>query len=267
MADRRILWIDGEPASTRTLAHQALVNYGAYTSFRVEDGGVRGLDLHLARLDRAAIELFGEAVGEASLRAALRQALDGRQDAWLRVSLFAPEISHREVEWTGRPKVMVAVFDPPAPLAESVRLQPQLHQRQSPHLKHTATFELIQARRAARRAGFDDALFVDAEGLISEGTLWNIGFVAGNRITWPQAPMLEGVTQALLDQGLDGVGLTSVVRPVRLSDLPQFDRAFLCNSATPACAVTAIGAQGFEAGAGLIDALISAWRAAPLQPI
>lgn len=267
MADRRILWIDGEPASTRDLAHQALVNYGAYTSFRVENGGARGLDRHLSRLDASAVELFGEPVGEPRLREAVRQALDDRTEAWVRVSLFSPEISHREVEWRGRPKVMVGVFDPPAPLAESARAQPQVHQRQSPHLKHVATLELIQARRAARASGFDDALFVDATGLISEGALWNIGFVVGDQVIWPDAPMLEGVTQAVMDQHLAVVGMTSTIAPVRLPDLHRFDAAFLCNSATPACAITAIGDHVFDARPDLIERLTRAWRAAALQPI
>jgi hypothetical protein len=55
--------IDGLPATPEDLAHRALVNYGPYTSFRVEHGAVRGLDLHLARLDQAAVELFGESPG------------------------------------------------------------------------------------------------------------------------------------------------------------------------------------------------------------
>jgi hypothetical protein len=44
------LILDGEPASTDDLTYLALVNYGAYTSFRVEDGAARGLGRHLARL-------------------------------------------------------------------------------------------------------------------------------------------------------------------------------------------------------------------------
>ena len=52
--------IDGVPATREDLTHVALVNYGAYTSFRVEDGGVRGLDLHLERLEAGALELFGD---------------------------------------------------------------------------------------------------------------------------------------------------------------------------------------------------------------
>lgn len=69
------LYIDGTPATLGALTHVALVNYGAYTSFRVEQGGVRGLDLHLARLEAEAAELFGEAVGEERLRGLMRGAV------------------------------------------------------------------------------------------------------------------------------------------------------------------------------------------------
>ena len=51
MAGAVELSVDGAPATSDDLAHVALVNYGAYTSFRVEQGGVRGLELHLARLE------------------------------------------------------------------------------------------------------------------------------------------------------------------------------------------------------------------------
>ena len=208
------LFIDGARATPEDLAHQALVNYGAYTSFRVEDGEARGLDRHLARLQAAAVELFGEALDEGELRGWMRAAVAGRDACFLRASLFSREITHRAVEWRGRPRVTIGVFDTPAPLAASMRVQPQVHARQAPHLKHVATFELVQARRSAKTAGFDDALFVDADGRIAEGALWNIGFIAGDRVTWPEAPMLEGVTQGLIEEGLAGGGLTSVREPV-----------------------------------------------------
>ena len=264
--DREIL-VDGGPATQADLSGLALVNYGAYTSFRVEDGGVRGLDLHLARLEAGAIELFGEPVGEARLRELMRAALGDRQAAWLRVSLFSPDIGPRTPDWTGRPRVMIATAPPPPPLAERVRLQVQTHVRDAAHLKHTATFPLIRARRLARAAGFDDALFTDADGRISEGPLWNIGFVRGDALTWPEAPMLAGVTQALIGRGLAGVGLTARVAPVRLDDLDRFNAAFICNSATPACAVTAIDGRGLAADPDLITRLDRAWRSNPVQAI
>lgn len=265
MADAGDILIDGVPATAADLAHVALVNYGAYTSFRVEGGGVRGLDLHLQRLEASALELFGEPVGEARLRALMRLAVGGRADCWLRVSLFAPEISPRTPGWIGAPRVMTATFAPPPPLADSVRLQTQVYAREAPYLKHVATFGLIRARRTARAAGFDDALFVDSKGRVSEGSLWNVGFVRDGEVVWPQAPMLAGVAQALLQRGLEAAGLAGVTEPVRLEDLSRFDSAFLCNSATPACAVSSIDGHVF--GPPPLDALRTAWASQPCQPI
>ncbi|WP_332655539.1 aminotransferase class IV [Brevundimonas sp.] len=265
MAHAGDILIDGVPAAPGDLAHVALVNYGAYTSFRVEGGGVRGLDLHLQRLEASALELFGEAVGEARLRELMGAAVGGRGDCWLRVSLFAPEISPRTPGWIGRPKVMTAVFPSPAPLAESVRLQTRPYAREAAHLKHVATFGLIRARREAQAAGFDDALFVDAAGRVSEGSLWNIGFLRGGQVVWPQAPMLAGAAQALVQRGLEAAGLTGVTEPVVAADLPRFDGAFICNSATPACAVDSIDDHRYRPPP--LPALQAAWASQPCQPI
>ncbi|MEY4241969.1 MAG: hypothetical protein RJA14_1665 [Pseudomonadota bacterium] len=259
--------IDGAPATLDDLTHVALVNYGAYTSFRVEQGGVRGLDLHLARLEAEAVELFGAPPGDSHLRGLMRSAVGGRDACWLRVSLFSPEISPRTPDWQGVPRVMIAVSPPPAPLADAPRLQIQTYVREAAHLKHVATFGLIRARRMARLAGFNDALFVDGEGLISEGSLWNVGFVRGDQVIWPQAPMLAGVAQALVQRGLADAGLTGRTEPLRVADLAQFDAAFLCNSATPACAIAAIGEHSFAIRPGLIERLQGAWASNPVQPI
>ena len=265
MADVGDILIDGVPATREDLAHVALVNYGAYTSFRVENGGVRGLDLHLDRLEAGAFDLFGEAVGETRLRALMRRAVGDRTACWLRLSLFSPDISPRSPGWTGTPRVMTATFAPPPPLASTIRLQTQTYQREAPHLKHVATFGLIRARRMAAAAGFDDALFVDDQGRISEGSLWNVGFLRDGGVVWPQAPMLAGVAQALLQRGLEAAGSPGVTEPVRVEELGRFDGAFICNSATPACAVRSIDGHAFPAP--LPDALEAAWFSQPRQPI
>jgi branched-subunit amino acid aminotransferase/4-amino-4-deoxychorismate lyase len=259
--------IDGLPPSEADLHYLALVNYGAYTSFRVEEGGVRGLNLHLGRLDAYAIELFGEPVGEGRLRAVLRVAVADRREAWVRASLFSPEIWSRTPSARVRPKVMTMVAPPPPPLATSVRAKIQTYAREEAHIKHTAIFGLIRARRLAREAGFDDALFADADGLISEGSSWNIGFLDGDTVVWPQAPMLAGVAQSLIQDGLGTVGMTGNSQPVRVPDLDRFDGAFLCNSATPACAIAAIDAVKFDADPDRIERIARAWASAPLQPI
>lgn len=263
----RTLFIDGNPATSDDLAHQALVNYGAYTSFRVEEEGVRGLDLHLARLDVSAIELFGQPVGQDCLRALMRSALGNRHDAWLRVSLFSNAISNRDPTADAAPRVMVGVFDPPSSLADGLRVQLQSYEREAPYVKHVATLGLLRSRRLAKAAGFDDALFVNRDGLISEGTLWNIGFLSGDTIVWPNAPMLAGVTQALLAEGLKAQGIAQATRPIAAVDLTSFDAAFLCNSATPAGSIIAVGDHAFAADPSLIARLSEAWASQPRQVI
>ncbi len=174
-------------------------------------------------------------------------------------------MSPRTPGWTGRPTVLTAVSLPPPPLAQSVRLQTQVYAREAPHLKHVATFGLIRARRTARTAGFDDALFIDREGRVSEGSLWNVGFVRGDGVVWPRAPMLAGVAQALLQRGLEAAGLACAAEPVGLDDLARFDAAFICNSATPACAVASIDGHAF--GPPPLETLYAAWASQPCQPI
>jgi branched-subunit amino acid aminotransferase/4-amino-4-deoxychorismate lyase len=262
------LWIDGAPATVEDLAHQALVNYGAYTSFAVSEGAVRGLDRHLARLTEAGHELFGAAVPEAEVRASLRQALGARSDAFVRVSLFSREISTRSPDPVGQPGVMVGVFPPVAPLGDTpLKLQIQTYVREAAHLKHAATFGLIRARRQALASGFDDALFVDGQGRVSEGSVWNIGFLSGNTVIWPKAPMLGGVSQALIGDHLSSVGLEQQTHMITLNDLRRFDGAFITNSATPACAVASLGDQVFAANPERLGRVVKAWCMATPQPV
>lgn len=40
----------------------------------------------------------------------------------------------------------------------------------------------------ARGNGFDEALFVGPGGVVSKGSITNIGFIHGDAIVWPDAP-------------------------------------------------------------------------------
>lgn len=256
------------PASVETLGPVLLSNYGAFTSMQVEDGAVRGLDLHLERLKQEALELFGVAVPEQRLRERMRSALAGREGRCsLRVQLHLEAVTLRAPAARGAPSVLVVVSDPASPLRTPLRLATQTYAREAPHLKHAGTFGLTRARRAAAEAGFDDALFVGPDGLVSEGSIWNIGFVESGRIIWPAAPMLAGTGQALLRRGLAAVGLDDEVRAVDRAALADVRQAFICNSATPACPVGAIDGRPLDVEPALIDRLEAAWATNAPQPI
>ncbi|CAM5600180.1 hypothetical protein SGLAM104S_07946 [Streptomyces glaucescens] len=75
------------------------------------------------------------------------------------------------------------------------------YERDVPQVKHVGLFGALHARRTAQLAGYGDALFVDRDGRVSEGTTWNVGFVdRDGTVVWPRAEVLPGVTMELLKQ-------------------------------------------------------------------
>ena len=260
--------IDGQPASAEALSYFVLNNYGGFTSMVVEDGAVRGLDLHLDRLETEAIELFGQAVPDAVLRQRMRLAIDGRGGRFgLRVNLFVPELNLRSPDVVIEPQVLTSLYPAPEPLTRPLRVQSQVYARELPHLKHNATLGLVLARRKAVAAGYDDAMFVDESGRIAEGSIWNLGLIKGDQVVWPDGPQLAGVGMTLLRRGLAGQGMTDKVSPVSLRDLSGFDAAFLCNATSPACAIAAIDEIAYPCNPSIIGRLTSAWHSNPCQMI
>jgi hypothetical protein len=68
-----LLEINGTPARADTLS-AALQNYGHFTSMQIRDGGVRGLALHLQRLQQSTRLLFGHELDTAQSASRWRSA-------------------------------------------------------------------------------------------------------------------------------------------------------------------------------------------------
>ena len=65
---------NGASPTADQLRALALNGYGHFTAMQVRGGRVRGLDLHLARLDQATDELFGISLDGALVRDYVRHA-------------------------------------------------------------------------------------------------------------------------------------------------------------------------------------------------
>jgi branched-subunit amino acid aminotransferase/4-amino-4-deoxychorismate lyase len=207
--------------------------YGHFTAMQVRNGKARGLALHLQRLRAANREAFGVGLDGERVRALVRHALGETKDASVRIYLFdAPS----------QPATMVTVRAP-AEMATPQRLQSAHYQRPDAHIKHVTT-DQGHYRRHAQRSGFDDAVLVGSNGVVTESTLANIGFFDGAAVVWPDAPMLHGITMQLLERELAGRGVPSRRSTVRLRDIASFDGAFLC-SARGVAAVTTVDHTSF----------------------
>ena len=260
--------INGAPATIADLRLLAATNYGHFTSMQVRDGCVRGLDLHLDRLEQATRALFGSELGRAQARAWMHQAIGGdEQPLSLRVNVFARGFDRERPAAPVKPDVLVAVGAPATPHSTPLRVKSFTYERTSPGVKHVGTFPLFQHRRMAQLAGFDDALFVDRDGFVSEGSVWNVLFVDGDEIVWPDAPQLRGVAMQLLQAGMERIGMRSGMRPVPLAEIGRFRGAYFSNSSQPVRAIARIDAAEFAMDADLDARLAACYDSIPLVRI
>jgi branched-subunit amino acid aminotransferase/4-amino-4-deoxychorismate lyase len=216
--------IDGQAADVERLRAMALAGYGHFTAMQVRDRRVRGLALHLDRLDQANREVFGAPLDAERVRAHIRHALgEDTVDASVRVHVQWPEGEDSE-------SVMVIVREAAATPDGALRLRSVAYQRSVAHIKHLGDFGQSYYLRLVQRDGFDEALLTGTDGTISEGAITNIGFFDGDGIVWPAAPLLHGITMQLLQAASASHGLPSRRGPVRLTDVDTFAGAFVANS-------------------------------------
>ncbi|PPK67632.1 aminotransferase class IV [Actinokineospora auranticolor] len=221
-------------------ASLALTNFAHFTSMRVESGRVRGLARHLERLDRDSWVVFGTGLDEAAVRAAIKQAIKGATDPLaVRVTVHAPDFDPRDPAADLTPQVAVTTAALPEDSPKPLGVRTAGYQRDLPQVKHTGLFGLYYQRRLATRAGFDDVLFVNPDGEVSEGSTWNVCFhTADDTFVWPSAPALPGIAMSLVQSGLHRAGAKTEVRPVTAAELPDFRGAYATNALRPVRAIS-----------------------------
>ncbi|CAM3480146.1 aminotransferase class IV [Kibdelosporangium persicum] len=246
----------------------AFVNYGHFTSMAVYPDGVRGLELHLERLDRDARIVFGHGIDGGMVRERVHAAVQGHElPANVRVTVFTRNVSADRLVGLDQPDVMVKVRPMRVGQPTPPRVRSSVFGRYLPEVKHVGTFSLFHEVRLAQQAGYDDVLFVDEDGRVSEGSVWNVGFHDGERIIWPDAPALPGVEMTLLRRGLRAIGVPDERREVRLSDLGAFRGAFRSNAIGGPTPLASIDDVTFAPDPDLAGLLARARQAVPREPL
>jgi branched-chain amino acid aminotransferase len=99
------------------------------------------------------------------------------------------------------------------------------------------------ARSDAQRAGFDDAITLNKDGHISEGSVANFFMVRKGAIVTPPVTddILEGITRATLMTLLkEELGLTVVERSIDRTELAVADEAFLAGTGAQVVPITRV---------------------------
>lgn len=251
--------IDGLSPSPADLRALAFAGLGHFTTVRAHHGGVRGFRLHLKRLVADSRALFDADLDPDLVRRRVREAIsDEAETVIVRITLFDPALTLERPGADATPRILVSPRPAPAGSPSPLRVRSAVFARQNPEIKHTGLFGALYERRLAQRAGFDDAVFVDADGRFSEGPTWNIGFVREHEIVWADGDALAGVTQALIGGRSE---------PVSLADLRGIEAAFATGSGAGIRPIAAIDEHSWQADHPAFDRIRAAYAGVPFETV
>jgi branched-chain amino acid aminotransferase len=222
--------------------HGFLYGYGLFETMRAYDGEIFLLERHLDRLRKSA-KSIGIKLAGIDLAWACRDTLQANKLQSARVRLT---VSHGDADafpWQGtgdRPTVVITA-------REYHPYSPQVYRRgfkavissfiRSRHssisgVKSTNYLISVLARREAVSQGLDEAILLNEDGYITEGSTSNVFFIkASNLVTPPLASgILPGITRALVMEIAGRLGISVMEANVVPADLRHFRESFLTSS-------------------------------------
>lgn len=250
--------VDGRVPSLDVLADVGSRSYGHFTAMQVRAGRTRGLDLHLARLAAQHRDLFDREPDSGWVRSCLAAAVRRFPDASVKLTLTGDP--------DGAEHVTVLLRDPVEAPTAAQRLLSVVFERQVPAVKHLGTFVQGYQARSAERQGYDDALFVTADGLMLETTVWNVGLVLDGEVVFPAGSLLPGISMQLLQRHGPAAGLPVQSRAVALAEVADAEAVFVSNSwgITP---VSQVDDLQVGTDAAVAARVVRVYTDIPLEPV
>ncbi|MCK8815809.1 aminotransferase class IV [Natroniella sulfidigena] len=199
---------------------------GLFETMKVIGGRVIFLEEHLDRLydGLADLEIPIE-VSKEELEQEILDYVEGMEDQALRVTVCdegynfsTREIPYQPEDYQRGYKVMLA------PLK---RGQSTLYQ-----YKTTNYFASLYSKRAALKKGYDEALFVNLDDLVLEGSMTNLFFIAGDKVVTPKSDLglLPGIIRGKVIEIVKELGVELELTEIKLAELDRFEAVFATNS-------------------------------------
>jgi branched-chain amino acid aminotransferase len=274
----RVIWIDGElvpweQATVHVLSHSLQRGSLIFDYMSVHDTprgpAVFRMPEHVRRLLRSA-EIVGLdlRLGEREIGDAIVAAVRANPGAHsVKVSAYIPSIEVDVVPMDDRVQVAIAAYDSiadvvakkgvPPPFKPELRLFVEKTLRKMrpdvipPQAKVAANYTgAMIAKWAARRAGYDEVVLLDANGNLAEGPTTNIFLVApdGTLRTPATGPILEGVTRSTILAIAKHDGRRVVEESIPPSDLASAAEVFMTGTSAEVWPVVSV--DGRPVGSG-----------------
>jgi len=267
MTNAALCWIDDSiipagQASVSVFDHGLLYGDGVFEGLRFYHGRTFMLEAHLERLEQSAA-----AIGlvlprnRQQITAAIESLVEAYpgDSGYLRLVVtrgpgslgIDPRSCNRPVLFIIADELRVmSVSDP----SEGVSLHVAGTRRMpaqclSPEIKSLNYLNNILARIEANRAGMDEALMLNLEGFVSEGSVDNLFVVADGVLKTPPVSdgLLAGITRAVVIEVAAEAGIACEETSLRLEDLLQAEECFLTGTGAELIPVRQIDERIFTA--------------------
>jgi len=262
------VWIDGEivdgaEARIPVTDHGLLYGDGIFEGIRVYRNRVFRLDAHMRRFETAArgiaLDLPGgiSAVREAVL-ATVRAF--GSDEAYVRLIATRGEGSLGVDPTTCTQPRLICLVDhvqifPPEKLAEGLDLVTSSLRRPSPdvldpRIKSLNYLNNVLAKLEARQRGADEALMLNAQGMVAEASVANVFVVRDGVLLTPPAVdgALEGITRGTVMELATALGIPAREQTLGRFDFFAADEAFLTGSGAGIVPIRSLDARPIGAG-------------------
>ena len=212
-----------------------LRGYGCFDFMRTYNGRVIFIQDHVQRLFRSATQIGIELpLSESELIQLVEETLRRNPPVESNVRILVTGGTSPDfITPQGRPRIAIMVAPlsqyPPAWYAEGAKIITVAHTRAIPGAKTIDYIRAIMVLAEARQKGAIEAVYVDPDGFVREGTTSNIFAFIGDRLVTPGMDILNGITRQKV-LGL-AEGIYSVdIRDLRRRELVHADEVFITSS-------------------------------------
>ncbi len=267
MASNALCWIDdsiipADQASVSVFDHGLLYGDGVFEGLRFYHGRTFMLEAHLERLEQSA-EAIGLVLPHTvrQITAAIESLVEAypADSGYLRLVVtrgpgslgIDPGSCSRPVMFIIADELRVMnVSDPSQGVSLHVARTRRLPAScLNPEIKSLNYLNNILARIEANRAGMDEALMLNLDGFVSEGSVDNLFIVAEGVLRTPPISdgLLAGITRAVVIEVAIEAGIACEQTSLRLEDLLQAEECFLTGTGAELIPVRQIDEHTFTA--------------------
>jgi branched-chain amino acid aminotransferase len=232
--------------------------FGVYETIRINDGIPYFADQHLNRLiESARIIQLEHQFSKEFIRKSLQDLMSANSNATANAKLL---LIGGKSETTANLYIqLLNPFFPDRKLyRDGAHVITYEFERLFPRAKTLNMMSSYMAYTEAKRAGAYDALLIDHDGTITEGTRTNIFLVRdGKLITPPDQHILLGVMRAVVLKVAAESGIDVVTEEVALTKLDRYDGLFLTSTSSKVMPVKSIDEFSFANVPELVTQLIN----------